>query len=141
LRKFRVNACHVAEKTHARPRVANPCSAPGQDAFCITGIEFVTPDHAEHWVILVLINLIVSYLGNHMAADLLPNGRSFASDPRVARQRASVVVRIVTELRDNGLYRTDDLLLRAIQSQLLGAVTELLACAEGHVVYATPKTR
>lgn len=65
-------------------------------------------------MILVLINRIVGYLSNHMAADLLSNGRSFASDPRVVRRRTSLVVRIVTELRDNCSYRTDNLLLRAI---------------------------
>ena len=106
-----------------------------------TDIEFVTPDVAEHWVILVPTDLMVGHLGEELAAELLPSGRSFTSDPRVIRQLGSLVVRVIAKLRDNGSNCANDLLLNAIQSQLIGAITELLVGADGNVELATPQRR
>jgi AraC family ethanolamine operon transcriptional activator len=110
----------------------------GRDA---TDIEFATPDRAEHWVMLVPIDLITGYLGDRLAAELLPWGRSFTSDPQTIRQLGTQVIRLIAKLRDNAWCRTDDLLRKAIQAQLLGAATELLACAERDGDRATPRKR
>ena len=68
-----------------------------------TAVEFVTPDDADHWVILVPTDMLTSYLGEEVAADLLPKGRSLTSQPQSIRQLGSLVVNIVTLLRSNSV--------------------------------------
>ena len=104
-------------------------------------VEFVTPDDADHWVILVPTDMLTSYLGEEVAADLLPKGRSFTSQPQSIRQLGSLVVNIVTLLRSNSRYCSNGLLLGALQSQLLAAVTELLACSDNEGKLVTARKR
>jgi AraC-like DNA-binding protein len=106
-----------------------------------TAIEFVTPDDADHWVILVPTDMLTSYLGEEAAADLLPKGRSLTSQPQSIRQLGSLVVNIVTLLRSNSRYCSNGLLLGALQSQLLAAVTELLACSDNEGKLVTARRR
>lgn len=106
-----------------------------------TDIELVTPEGAEHWVAHVPIDLMVGHLGEQLAAELLPSGRSLTSDPRVIRQLGSLVVRVVAKLRDNRSSYASDLLLNAIQSQLMRAITELLVSTDGNADLATPRRR
>jgi AraC family ethanolamine operon transcriptional activator len=104
-----------------------------------TDIEFGTPDGAEHWVILIPMELLTGHLGDEVAAELLPKGRSFAAHPQMVRQLSSLVVRIVTTLGTKGAYCSNELLLNAVRSQLLGAVTELLACAHDEGKHTAPR--
>ncbi len=106
-----------------------------------TEIDFDTPDDEEHWVMLVPIGLMIEHLGDELAKDLLPRERSVASDPGVIRQLANLVVRVVAKLRENRSYRANDLLLNAIQSQLLGTVTELLVESDRYTDQETPRKR
>ena len=104
-------------------------------------IEFSTRDDEEHWVMLVPIDQIVGRLGDELAETVLRRGQSCSSDPRVIRQLAALVVRVVATLRENVSYRANDLLLNAIQSQLLGAVTELVVHSDMNVDHGTPRKR
>ena len=106
-----------------------------------TAVEFVTPDDADHWVILVPTDMLTSYLGEEVAADLLPKGRSLTSQPQSIRQLGSLVVNIVTLLRSNSRYCSNGLLPGALQSQLLAAVTELLACSDNEGKLVTARKR
>lgn len=106
-----------------------------------TDVEFVTQDGADHWVILVPVDMLTNHLGEEVAADLLPKGRSLTSEPRLVRQLGSLVVSIVTQLRDNSSYCTDCLLLGVLQSQLLAAVTEFLACSDNEGKLVTARKR
>jgi AraC family ethanolamine operon transcriptional activator len=106
-----------------------------------TDIEFATPDGSEHWVMLVPIPLFVAQLGDQLAAELLPRGRTFNGDPRIIRQLSSLVFRVIAKLRENRSSRANGLLLNAIQSQLLGAVTELLVSSDRNPERSTPRKR
>ena len=104
-------------------------------------IEFSTPDDAEHWVMLVPIDQIVGRLGDELAEALLHRGHSCSNDPRVIRRLAALVVRGVAKLRNDVSYQANDLLLDAIQSQLLGAVADLLLDSDMKVNPGTPRKR
>lgn len=104
-------------------------------------IEFSAPDDEEHWVILVPIGQIVGVLGDELAAALLRTGHADSGDPRVIRHLGALVVRVVAKLREHSSYRANDLLLNAIESQLLGAITELLVSTSRCVEHETPRKR
>jgi AraC-like DNA-binding protein len=59
----------------------------------------------------------------------------------VIRHLGALVVRIIAKLREHSSYRANDLLLNAIESQLLGAITELLVSTSRCVEHDTPRKR
>jgi AraC family ethanolamine operon transcriptional activator len=114
----------------------NPiCELDGAD------IEFSTPNHEEHWVILVPMGQIVGLVGDELAAALLRTRHADSGDPRVIRHLGALVVRVVAKLREHSAYRANDLLLNAIESQLLGAITEFLVSTSRCVEHETPRKR
>lgn len=109
--------------------------------FDATDIEFATVDGNDHWVLLIPINLITSYLGDQLAAELVPRCRTFTSDPHAIRRLSSLAVHVITKLHNNGALRESDLMLNAIESQVMEAVTELLISADTNTAFATPLRR
>lgn len=104
-------------------------------------IEFSTPDNDEHWVILVPIGQIVGLLGEELVAALLRTRHADSGDPRLIRHLGALVVRVVATLREHSSYRTNALLLNAIESQLLGAIAELLVSTSRCAEHETPRKR
>jgi AraC family ethanolamine operon transcriptional activator len=109
--------------------------------FGSTETEFVVPDTCDHWVALVPKDLIIDHLGEETAAAVLRDGHLLKCEPSLAIQISSLVDRVVRKLRAQGAPESDDRLLAAIQSQVLGTIAEVLLGADEGVGCSTPSKR
>lgn len=114
------------------------CLAYGFDS---TETDFLIPDRSDHWVILVPKDLLQHYLGEESAAAVLRSRHVLKCESRLGYQLFNMVDRMLAKLRlDSGL-QTNDLLLNAIEAQLLGTVAEVLFAADTDIGGSTPRKR
>lgn len=99
------------------------------------------PDGSDHWVILVPKDVLLNYLGEESAAAVLRSRHVLKCESSLGHQLFAMVDRTVRNL---GAYRelqTNDLVVNAIESQLLGTVTEVLFAADTSSGCSTPNKR
>jgi AraC family ethanolamine operon transcriptional activator len=97
-----------------------------------TEIEFVTPEDADHWVILVPQDRIVDYLGEETAAEALSQRNIVLTDPVMARELSAQVEHARNVFRGPArqLAHADE--IAAAESDLLDGVSTLLLRGAGH---------
>ncbi len=138
---FLVLGGSATQKTRPRwcgEELDSQCLAFGFDA---TETEFVVPDGSDHWVLLTPIDLITDYLGAESTAALLRKRQVLRCESRLRDQLFTLVDRTVRNLRADSKLLADDRVLNAIQSQVLGAVEEVLVAADADADHSTPRKR
>jgi AraC-like DNA-binding protein len=99
------------------------------------------PDGSDHWVLLVPKDKLVRYLGEETAAAVLRSRHVLRCEAVLSLQLYAMVDRVIGRLQtDNGL-RADNLILNAIESQLLGTVAEILFADDQGAGCSTPRKR
>jgi AraC family ethanolamine operon transcriptional activator len=109
--------------------------------FDATETEFVVPDNCDHWVALVPQDLIIDHLGEESAAAVLRGGHLLECEPDLEIQLSGLVDRVVRKLRSPGASESDDRVIAAIQSQVLGTVAEVLLSTDKGEGCSTPSKR
>jgi AraC family ethanolamine operon transcriptional activator len=103
--------------------------------------DFLTPVDADHWVILVPKDLIISHLGEESAANLLRNQDVLRCASRQRRQIITLVDRSLGKLPEDSKAQLDDQTREAISSELLDIITEILLLNDTSQKHSTPKKR
>jgi AraC family ethanolamine operon transcriptional activator len=109
--------------------------------FDAADIDFLTPDAADHLVVLVPKVMIVNYLGEEMASELLSQRNFVVDDPRTARElhaRAERAIRVFGG-PDKVLAHADE--VAAAESDLLDSVSTLLIRAGQNTDSSTESRR
>jgi AraC family ethanolamine operon transcriptional activator len=109
--------------------------------FDATETEFVVPDNCDHWVALIPQDLIIDHLGEESAAAVLRDRHLLECEPSLEIQLSGLVDRVVRKLRAQDPPESDDRVIAAIQSQVLGTVAEVLLSTDKGVGCSTPPKR
>ena len=89
-------------------------------------IDIVTMGGEEHWVMLIPKTLLDDFLGQEIAADLLPEVPHIQCDPRLIGQLSCLVTDTIALLEANDACQADHHVLVALRNQLLVATTRIL---------------
>jgi AraC family ethanolamine operon transcriptional activator len=106
-----------------------------------TEIEFVTPESADHWVVLIPEDMVVDYLGEEAATEALRQRNIVVSEPRIARQFLAQVGRARSALRGPGRLHARADLAAATQLDLLDSVSTLLIGGAVHTDSSSERRR
>jgi AraC family ethanolamine operon transcriptional activator len=106
-----------------------------------TEIEFVTPEAADHWVLLIPQGLIVDHLGEETAAEALRQRNIVVSEPRLSRELFTQVERARRIFRGPGGKLADADEVAATQSDLLDSVSTLLIRGAEHSDVSSERRR
>jgi AraC family ethanolamine operon transcriptional activator len=104
-------------------------------------IEFVTPESADHWVILIPESLIVEYLGEETATETLRERNIVVSELRIATELFAQVERARRVFRGPGnlLGHADE--VAATEFDLLDSVSTLLIRGAEHSDFSSDRRR
>jgi AraC family ethanolamine operon transcriptional activator len=97
-----------------------------------TEIEFVTPEDADHWVILVPRGRIVDHLGEEAAAEALSQRNIIVTDPVMAQGLFAQVEHARNVFRGPGGHLAHAAEIAAAESDLLDGVSTLLLRGAEH---------
>jgi AraC family ethanolamine operon transcriptional activator len=105
---------------------------PGMVAYAFDSAEtdFMVRDNGQHWVMLVPKDLLTDYLGEESAAVMSGREDCLHCDPGLGRQLALLADRIITKPAGVHGANTDARIVSAVQSQVLGSVSEALFDSE-----------
>ena len=84
--------------------------------------DFVTPVGADHWVILVPKDLLISKLGLESAAVGLNRRQPINCGSKLSRHLFTLVDRTIHQIRAEGDLPSDDLMLDDIESELMKTI-------------------
>jgi AraC family ethanolamine operon transcriptional activator len=103
--------------------------------------EFIVPDNCDHWVALIPQHMIIDHIGKESAAAVLSDGHLLKCEPNLEIQLSRLVDRVVRKLRAPGAAATDDDVVAALQSQVLGTIAEVLLSTDKGDGCSTPSKR
>jgi AraC family ethanolamine operon transcriptional activator len=106
-----------------------------------TEIEFVTPEAADHWVILIPQSLMVEHLGEETATAALSQRNIIVSEPRLSRELFAQAERARRIFRAPGgqLAHSDE--VAVTKSDLLDSVSTLLIRGAEHSDFSSERRR
>ena len=114
------------------------CLCSGFDA---TEIDFQTPVEEDHWVILVPKDLLLRYLGEELAANVLRRRRVIHTERRLTHRLFLVVDRAMRTFRAGDRIQADDLLAQTVEAELMETVMEILLGGGTDAGCGTPRKR
>ena len=103
--------------------------------------EFVIPDGSDHRVLLVPRDSLLRILGEEAFAALQERRHLLRCEVRLSQQLFAMIDRVVAKLPSLCTGQSNDLLLNAIESQLLSTVAEMLFAANADAEPWTPRKR
>ena len=89
-------------------------------------IDIVTMGGEEHWVMLIPKTLLDDFLGQEIAADLLPEVPHIQCDPRLIDQLSCLVTNTIALLEAYDASQADHHVIVALRNRLLMAVMRIL---------------
>ena len=114
------------------------CLCSGFDA---TEIDFQTPVEEDHWVILVPKNLLLRYLGEELAVNVLRGQRVIHTGRRLTHRLFLIVDRAMRTFRAGDRIQADDLLAQTVEAELMETVMEILLGGGTDAGCGTPRKR
>jgi AraC-like DNA-binding protein len=104
-------------------------------------IEFLTPDGANHWVILVPVDKLTHYLGEELAAATPLNQNALQCLPEHSNKLRSLVDYILGRFNADEQFSGNTLLLNNLEHELLFNITEVLSFSQASKGCQTARKR
>ena len=106
-----------------------------------TEVDFVIPDGSDHWVLLVPNELLLQHLDEESQTTLLSHSHHLECSQESANVLIGLIQHLINKYPPNCELLNEERICKAIEAQLLEAVTQLLRPANTVICCKSPTNR